>query len=242
MPPARGGPALSAIPEATMLTATTIVRRPAVRADRVADTVELDHAGRTAPAATLTGAGGLAFAVALTKAAPLEDGDALRLDDGRLVVVRAGAENLLEIRAENPARLMRLAWQLGGNHVPAEIGADAIHVPASPATAELVRGQGCTATPVTRAFRPEKMAHDHSNCGHDHGHDHGQDHGHAHHDHGHDHHDHGHSHEHHAHDHGHGHTHDHGHSRDHQAHDHKHGHSHDHGHSPDHGHGHRHGH
>jgi urease accessory protein len=226
-----------------MLKATTIVRRPAVRADRVADTVELDHAGRSAPAASLTTVGGLAFDVALTKAGALEDGDALRLEDGRLVVVRAGAEDLLEVRAENPARLMRLAWQLGGNHVPAEIAGDVLHVPASPATAELVRGQGCTATPVSRAFRPEKMAHDHSNCGHDHGHDH-HDHGHS--DHGHDHsehahhnhdhsdhahHDHGHSHDSHSHAHdSHGHSHDHDH----------HSHSHDHGH--DHGHGHRHEH
>ncbi|MHB2208675.1 urease accessory protein UreE [Methylobacterium sp. CM6257] len=192
-----------------MPTATTIVRRAAVRADRVADTVSLDHAGRTATAGSLVAEGGLGFAVALAKAAILEDGDALRLDDGRLVAVRAAAEALLEVRAENPARLMRLAWQLGGNHVPAEIAADVLYVPASPATAELIRGQGCVATPVSRAFRPERAAHDHSTCGHDHGHDH---HGHDHQAHGHSH-DHGHAHDHapshvHAHDHDHhGHVH-----------------------------------
>lgn len=204
-----------------MQKATTIVRRPAVRADRVADTVELDHAGRSALPSSLTAAGGLAFEVALPKAGSLEDGDALRLDDGRLVVVKAAAESLLEVRAENPARLMRLAWQLGGNHVEAEVGADTLHIPASPANAELVRGQGCVATPVTRAFSPEKAAHDHSTCGHDHGHDHhGHDHAHDHgHDHGHDHHDHG-----HAHDHGHSHGHDH----DHAHHGHEHSHKHDH--------------
>ena len=195
----------------SMPTATTIVRRAAVRADRVADTVSLDHAARAAAAGSLVAEGGLTFSITLAKAATLEDGDALRLDDGRLVAVRAAAEDLLEVRAENPARLLRLAWQLGGSHVPAEIGADALHVPASPATAELVRGQGCTASPVTRPFRPERAAHDHSTCGHDPGH------GHAHHEH--DHHDHAHgSHEHASHDHdhthdqhGHGHEHAHGH-------------------------------
>ncbi|MBE7246744.1 MAG: urease accessory protein UreE, partial [Actinomycetospora chiangmaiensis] len=85
-----------------MLKATTIVRRPAVRADRVADTVELDYAGRSAPADTLTATGGLVVSVAVPKAGALEDGDALKLEDGRLVVVRAGAEDLLEVRAENP--------------------------------------------------------------------------------------------------------------------------------------------
>ncbi|MGH1574075.1 urease accessory protein UreE [Methylobacterium sp. P31] len=193
-----------------MPTATTIVRRAAVRADRVADTVNLDHAARTATSGSLVAEGGLGFAVALAKASTLEDGDALRLDDGRLVAVRAAVEALLEVRAENPARLMRLAWQLGGSHVPTEIAADVLYVPASPATAELIRGQGCVATPVSRAFRPERAAHDHSTCGHDHGHDH-QDH---------DHHAHGHSHD-------HGHTHDHAPGRA-QAHDHDH-HGHVHG-------------
>ena len=163
-----------------MLKATTIVRRPAVRADRIADTVELDHGRRAALPSSLNAAGGLAFEVALPKAGTLEDGDALRLEDGRLVAVKAAAEALLEVRAENPARLMRLAWQLGGNHVPAEIGADVLYIPASPANAELVRGQGCVATPVNRAFNPEKAAHDHSTCGHDHSHDHGHDHDHDH--------------------------------------------------------------
>ncbi|MCJ2084479.1 urease accessory protein UreE [Methylobacterium sp. E-005] len=210
-------------------TATTIVRRAAVRADRVVDTVSLDHDARSALPQTLMAEGGLGFTVALTKEAALDDGDALRLDDGRLVVVQAAAQDLFVVRAENPTRLMRLAWQLGGSHVPAEIAADALYIPATPAAAELVRGQGCVASPVSRPFRPERAAHDHSTCGHDHGHDH---HGH---DHGHDHH--GHAHESHAHE-SHDHAHDHGH--DHHHHDHAHNHGPDHGHAHGPGCGHEH--
>ena len=210
--------------------ATTIVRRAAVREDRVADTVSLDHAGRAAATGHVTAMGGLGFEVALAKAAALEDGDALRLEDGRLVAVRAAPEALFEVRAENPVRLMRLAWQLGGSHVAAEVAPDALYVAATSANAELIRGQGCGASPVTRAFRPERAAHDHSTCGHDHGHDHhGHDHGrddHAHvahaghghdheahdpdvHEHGHDQHGHGHEHSHAPHVHGPGCAHDH---------------------------------
>ncbi len=192
-----------------MLRATTLIRKAAVRADAVVDRVALDHAARQALPKTLTGQSGLGFTPALAKAATLEDGDALRLEDGRLVLVEAAPESLLEVRATNPARLLRLAWQLGGSHVPAEIAAEVLYVPAS--AAELVRGQGCTASPVTRAFKPEREAHDHSQCGHDHGHAHAHDHGHSH-DHAHDHahnHDHGHSHA--DHGHSHDHTHDHGH-------------------------------
>ncbi|GJD59570.1 urease accessory protein UreE [Methylobacterium dankookense] len=192
-----------------MQRATTLVRKPAVRADAVVDTVVLGHAARAAGSGHLHAEGGLAFDLALAKAAVIEDGDALRLEDGRLVAVRAAAEALLEVRAENPARLMRLAWQLGGNHVEAEIGADALYVPDTPANAELIRGQGCAASPVSRAFRPERAAHDHSSCGHDHGHGHDHDHDHAH---GHDHaHDHAHGHDDHGHRHEHGHEHHAGH-------------------------------
>lgn len=193
-----------------MLRATTIVRKPAVRPDAVVDTVTLDHAARQATEANLIAEGGIGITLALQKNSGLEDGDALRLEDGRLVTVKAAVEQLLEVQAENPTRLLRLAWQLGGNHVAAEIGPDALYVPAEASVAELVRGQGCTARPVSRAFKPERAAHDHSTCGHDH-HEHGHDHAHeahAHHErdqHGHDHH----GHEHHTHDH-----HDHGHVHD----------------------------
>lgn len=216
--------------------ATTLVRKAAVRADRVADTVVLDHVARRTAHAHLTAAGGLGFELALERAAGLEDGDAVKLDDGRLVVIRAAEEPLLEVRAENPARLMRLAWQLGSSHVPAEIAAEVLYVPQS--AAELVRGSGCAASPVNRAFKPEREVHDHSQCGHDHhGHDHhhGHHHGHDHasHDHDHEGHDH-HGHDHHGHDHqGHGCAHDHAHDKG-QGHGHAHGHEHKHGHQHDH--------
>lgn len=195
-----------------MQRATTIVRKAAVRPDAVADEVALDHAARSRRSAELTAQGGLAFRLDLDRETTLEDGDAVRLDDGKLVRILAAPQALLAVKAENPVRLTRLAWQLGSNHVQAEVTADALYVLDDPVVAELIRGQGCTATALQRAFRPEKEveAHDHSTCGHDHHH-----HGHAHHEHDHDHakHDHGHHDHDHHHDHGHqhGHAHDHGH-------------------------------
>jgi urease accessory protein len=181
-----------------MLRATAVVRKPAVKPERVADTVTLDHEGRHRRRVALKGEGGLDFLLDLDKAAVLNDGDAVKLEDGRLVQVKAAAQPLLEIRAENPLRLMRIAWHIGNRHTPAEIAADAIYIEEDHVLAEMVRGQGGTATPVTRSFQPERGAYEHD-CGHDHGRHH---HGHAHdlhHDHGHDHHhDHGHSHDHHA--------------------------------------------
>jgi urease accessory protein len=173
---------------------TTIVRKPAVKADRVVDTITLDHAARSRREATLRAEGGTEIRLDLDMETTLNDGDALRLEDGSLVQVKAAPERLLEVQAENPLRLMRLAWHLGSQHGLVEIASDALYVEDNPAVAELVRGQGCIATPVERPFRPERSAHA---CDHDHGHHHhGHSHGHDHHDHGHPSHDHDHHHEH----------------------------------------------
>jgi urease accessory protein len=198
-----------------MLRATVIVRKAAVRPDRVADTVILDHEGRQRRRFALRGEGGLEFLLDLQKAAALNDGDALKLEDGRLVQVKAAPQPLLEIRAENPLRLTRIAWHIGNRHTAAEITADAIYIEDDHVLAEMVRGQGGTTTRITRPFQPERGAYEHD-CGHDHGahgaHDHGgHDHGaHNHSAHGHSAHGHGHDHDHHGHDHGdHAHKHDH---------------------------------
>src|SRR5918998_4264574 len=182
----------------------TIVRKPAVKADRVVDTLTLDHEARNRRHGALKGEGGTEILLDLDMETTINDGDALRLEDGSLVQVKAAAEQLLEVRAENPLRLTRLAWHLGSQHGLVEVAGDALYIENNPALAELARGQGCTVTPVERPFKPERSTHV---CDHDHGHHH---HGHAH---GHD------------HSHAHGHDHEHSHEHDH-AHDHKHGHDH----------------
>ncbi len=177
-----------------MLRATGIVRKPAVKPERVADYVTLDHAGRTRRRVALKGEGGLEFLLDLDRATALNDGDALKLEDGRLVQVRAAPERLLEVRAETPLRLLRLAWHIGNRHAAAEVTADALYIEDDHVLAEMVRGQGGTATPVLRPFQSERGAYEHD-CGHDHGpthqahagHDQAHDHGHAGDGHGHDH-------------------------------------------------------
>lgn len=217
-----------------MLRATTIVRKPLVKADKVVDTVTLDHEGRHKRRIALKGDGGLELLLDLDKASVLNDGDAVKLEDGRLVAIRAAPQKLLEIRAENPLRLMRVGWHIGNRHTPAEITADAIYIEDDHVLAEMVRGQGCSVTSVERPFKPEQGAYEHD-CGHDHGHD--QGHAHDHHDHAHHDHDHKHDHDHapaKTHTHSHEHGADCGCGHDHNDHGHKHDHAHAHGHKHDH--------
>jgi urease accessory protein len=187
-----------------MLRATAVLRKAAVKPDRVVDTVTLDHEGRNRRRIALKGEGGLDFLLDLDRATALNDGDAVRLEDGRLVAVRAAPQQLLEVRAENPLRLMRIAWHIGNRHTPAEVTADALYIEEDHVLAEMVRGQGGTTTAVIRPFRPESGAYAHD-CGHDHGHHHGHDHDHGD----------GHAHQHAGHVHGPGCGHDHDHAHDH---------------------------
>lgn len=227
-----------------MLRATSVVRKAAVKQDRVVETLTLDHEDRGRRRLALKGDAGLDVLLDLDKPTALNDGDAVRLEDGRLVLIRAAAQSLLEIRADNPLRLMRVAWHIGNRHTPAEITAEALYIENDHVLAEMVRGQGCAMAVVERPFQPERGAydHDHASCdhpSHDHtSHDHtSHDHGsHARHDHAHraqDRHDHAgvHAHSHaDAHAHGHGHGGDCGCVHDHGHHDHGHRHGAEHGH------------
>ena len=223
-----------------MIRATTVVRRPAVRPEKVADEITLDHHARHRRRFAFTADGGLSFLLDLDKATVLDDGDAVKLEDGRLVRIKAAAEDLVEVTTANPLRLMKVAWHLGNRHVPAEITETAVYFVDDHVLTERVRGLGAGVDKVTAPSRPEKGAyeaaeadggqgHAHEPHGHEHhGHEH---HGHEHHghEHGHEHH----GHEHHDHDHAHGDAcgcgHDHAH-HDHAHHDHKHEHGHEHGH------------
>jgi urease accessory protein len=180
-----------------MLRATTIVRRAAVKAGKIADRVVLDHEARHRRRAALKGEGGLELLLDLEKAAVLDDGDALKLEDGRLVEVKAAPQRLVEITTASPERLLRLAWHIGNRHTPAEISEGAIYIEEDHVLIEMVRGLGAQTAIVERPFRPERGAYHHE------GHSQSHDHGHSHHDH-----DHVHD-EHCGHDHAHGHHHDH---------------------------------
>jgi len=147
-----------------MIRATSIVRKLAVKPERVSDSVTLDHEHRQRRRIRLTSDGDLEFLLDLDKATGLDDGDALKLEDGRLIAVKAAPQKLLEIKAENPLRLLRVAWHIGNRHTPAEITADAIYIEEDHVLAQMVRGQGCRVITVTRPFRPERGAYDHGHA------------------------------------------------------------------------------
>jgi urease accessory protein len=172
-----------------------------------ADSVVLDYDDRHRRRVAMKGVRGLEFLLDLPDAVLLRGGDALALDDGRLVEVVAAPEPLAEIRAADAKALVRIAWHFGNRHLPTELTRRGLRIRRDPVIEEMARGLGADVTLIEAPFNPEGGAYaggdghphdarDHAPHAHDHHapHDHHHDHGH----HDHDHHEHG-----RAHDHGH---------------------------------------
>lgn len=160
-----------------MIRATSIIRREAVDEDLIVDVITLDHGDRHRRRIVLHADGGTAVLLDLDKADVLEDGDAIRLDSGWLVQVRAAPEKLIEVRTDDLLDLLTLAWHIGNRHVPAEIVRDAIYIAYDHVLLDMLQGLGARTEIVERPFRPVRGAyHQHQHGGHAH-HSHGHSHG-----------------------------------------------------------------
>jgi urease accessory protein len=195
--------------------------------EAAADTVVLDFDDRHRRRMAMTGTRGLEFLLDLEHAIALRGGDALVLEDGRLVEVVAAPEPLIEIRGADPHHLVRLAWHLGNRHLPTQIMARGLRIRRDHVIEAMVKGLGARVIQIEAPFDPEGGAyaespHEHETHDH-HAHDHHSHNDHSHDDRPHDHH----GHDRHAHDHKH---HDDHHHDEHCGHAHHHGHSHAHDH------------
>jgi urease accessory protein len=187
-----------------------------------ADTVVLDFDDRHRRRMAMTGTRGLEFLLDLENAVALRGGDALVLEDGRLIEVVAAAEPLLEIRGADPLHLVRVAWHLGNRHLPTQIMPKGLRIRKDHVIEAMVKGLGARIIEIEAPFDPEggayasshahaseAHAHAQAHSSHAHAHAHSShDHDHGHHDHSeHHHHDEHCDHDHHHHDHSHAHDH-----------------------------------
>jgi urease accessory protein len=161
-----------------MIRATSIIRRNAVDSDRIIDIITLDHGDRHRRRILLNADGGTAFLLDLDKVGVLEDGDALCLETGWLVMVRAAPERLIAVRADDALALLTLVWHIGNRHVPAEITQDTIYILYDHVLLDMLRGLGARAETMERSFQPVRGAyHHHEHGGHTHHHAHENGHG-----------------------------------------------------------------
>jgi urease accessory protein len=165
--------------------------------DTPADSVVLEFDDRHRRRMAMTGTRGLEFLLDLADVIALRGGDALVLEDGRLIEVVAAAEPLLEIRCRDAMHLVQIAWHLGNRHLPVQIMTKGLRIRRDHVIEEMVRGLGAKAIEIEAPFDPEGGAylsaaaeaathghHGHDHSGHHHAHGETCDHEH-HHDHGH---------------------------------------------------------
>ena len=89
----------------------------------------------------------------------LRGGDCLRANDGRIVLVVAADEELMQAQCATPFELVRAAYHLGNRHVPVQIGDGWLRFQADEVLAQMLRGLNATVAAVTAPFEPEAGAY-----------------------------------------------------------------------------------
>ncbi|SPJ23498.1 urease accessory protein UreE [Palleronia abyssalis] len=137
-----------------------------------ADTITLDETARHRRRMVLQSDGGIEFLLDLPAARLLRHGEGLRLDDGRVVEVRAVPERLIEVRGRDGRHLLALTWQIGNRHLAAQIEGERVLIRHDPVIADMLRGLDATVRDVEEPFDPEGGAYDgHGHGAHAHHHD-----------------------------------------------------------------------
>ena len=111
----------------------------------------------------------------LPQAIAMADGDALQLEDGRLLKVQAAAEYVIEVRHKESSQLMRLAWHLGNRHLPTEIRGQVLRIRPDHVIEQMLHRFGAELVRMQVPFQPEGGAyggddhhHHHDPNGHHH--------------------------------------------------------------------------
>lgn len=142
-----------------MLHAGSVIRKAQLGPRAFLDTITLDRQSRYRRRLVLKTDAGHELMLDLAEATYLADGDGLLVQDGGVVLVKAAAEDLMEIHAADPLALARIAWHLGNRHTPAQIDAGAILIQPDHVLAEMVEGLGAHVHRVKKPFEPEGGAY-----------------------------------------------------------------------------------
>lgn len=138
--------------------------------ERAADCVVLGFDDRHRRRLRLVGVRGLAFLLDLAEATALRGGDALLLDDGRLVEVVAAPEPLVEVTAKDSAAMLRIAWHLGNRHLQVQLVGRRLRLRRDHVIEAMIEGLGGKLRTIEAPFDPESGAYAGGGYNHSHGH------------------------------------------------------------------------
>ena len=133
-----------------------------------AATCSLSYEDRFFRRRKLTVAEGWSFVADFEHTQSLGDGDALVLEDGRLVRISAAAEELYAVAGSD---LARLAWHIGNRHTPCQIEAGRLLIQRDKVIGHMLEHLGARLEEVSEPFTPEGGAYGHGRThAHEHGH------------------------------------------------------------------------
>jgi urease accessory protein len=137
------------------------------RAVAASDRIVLDSGDRHRRRSVLTGERGTSALLDWPQPVLLKDGDGLVLDDGAILLVLGEREPLLELSAQTPLQLVRLAWHIGNRHVDVQISGGHLRIRRDHVLEDMVAGLGATVSAIEAPFDPEAASsqdphrHDH---------------------------------------------------------------------------------
>jgi len=143
------------------LRATGILPAGSWHAASVLDEITLDYDRRHRRRHRFTTSAGTEILLDLPDAIHIRDGDAMALEDGRCISVRAAPEDLLEITAPDADALTRLAWHLGNRHLAVQILPGRLRILRDHVIAEMIRHLGGAISEISAPFDPETGAYHH---------------------------------------------------------------------------------
>ena len=123
------------------------------------DTITLIYDDRYRRRLRLLGDSGTDLLLDLPQPQVLREGDGLVLEEGGYVMVKAADEPLVEIRAADPALLVRLGWHLGNRHLPTQIDAGRLLIRDDHVIVDMLKGLGADVRHVSAPFNPEGGAY-----------------------------------------------------------------------------------
>jgi urease accessory protein len=127
----------------------------------VIDEITLDYDRRHRRRHRFNTASGAEILLDLPEAIHIRDGDAMGLEDGTCISVRAAPEELLEITTPDAHSLTRLAWHLGNRHLAVQILPDRLRILQDHVIAEMILRLGGNVSEIAAPFDPETGAYHH---------------------------------------------------------------------------------
>ncbi len=109
------------------------------------------------------------FLLDLIKTTELRSGDLIKLDNGKLIEVKAASEKLMKATSNNPLLILKAAWHIGNRHLSCEIQTNKLILRFDHVIMQMLENLGLNLEVINQPFNPEGGAYgDSRTTGHKH--------------------------------------------------------------------------